>query len=83
MSPSDAFNQQTFDAILQVDHNFYGRNWRVYVAADYGYYKSQHTNFPIILLVVALVEPVFAILFHSAIVIIRKIFPEFGNSRHE
>ncbi|KAJ3190927.1 hypothetical protein HDU67_006062 [Dinochytrium kinnereticum] len=67
--------------ISTYDHNFYGRNWRLYVAAESGYFASQHTNFPIILLMIALVEPAFAILFHGAIAVVRRVFPGFGDVR--
>ncbi|KAJ3160504.1 hypothetical protein HK101_000909 [Irineochytrium annulatum] len=63
------------DLVHREEFMFLERNWEVIVVAESGYINSQRTNFPVILIFIALIEPTVGLLLHATVMIMRLTCP--------
>ncbi|KAI9337419.1 hypothetical protein DFJ73DRAFT_849334 [Zopfochytrium polystomum] len=63
------------DFITKYDVTLLDRTWRIVAIAKDGYVLGAQTKFPITVLIVALIEPAFSVIFHVSIFIVHRLWP--------
>ncbi|KAJ3114957.1 hypothetical protein HDU96_001398 [Phlyctochytrium bullatum] len=61
-----------FEFVQSRDFNLTNRNWRMQVAARPGYVNAYRSQFPIKLFFIALIDPMFSLVFHLTIMVLHK-----------
>ncbi|KAJ3160505.1 hypothetical protein HK101_000910 [Irineochytrium annulatum] len=64
------------DLVFREHFMFLERNWELIIIAEKGFIDSERTNFPLILIVIALIEPTVGLLLHATVMIMRLACPQ-------